>query len=399
MITSFGEAVWGSMKNILMKDYLQSETELLGSARWFVMTSPDPKYVEEELLDENLRRKERGVVPFRFFVPYAFLKRRIAESCDSDDDISEESSYFNPRAREAVVSNNELRSALRRYIFIKSSPLDLDNLLHDRMHHDVYRSLWYYRDRSGRKVTVGDVVMSDFIRACCDKRFRFEVWPALEGIEANDEVMLNSTPFKGYRARVLEVRHGKNGCTLTVGFHLLHGGMLLKLPDLRPEDVLYERKDSEAIVRETNRYKMLEDIQRKLFMIMNHRLEVELSEKKKKKDFSTLSFLYNYRYHLFESDAMRRKLSGLMLLCATLLGDASGKSELVSAVLCELRVMDAQPAGKVARDVHSLLHSCLYLATRDAYHFEEAMSYFRSHSHPSATHKQWMKYLMAPACF
>lgn len=384
----------GEYEEHLMQDYLQPETELSGVSRWFVMTSPDPKSVEEDLSNENLRRKERGAVPFRYFIPYAFLKRRIVDRCDRSDDISEASPYFNPGAREEVTTNNELRSALRRYIFIKSSPLDLDRLLRDRMYRDAYHSLWYYRDRSGRKVTVEDVEMSDFIRACCDTRLRFEVWPALDGIEANDEVLLNSTPFKGYRARVLEVRHGKNGCTLTVGFHLLHGGMLLKLPDLHPEDVLYERKDSDRFVRETNRYKMLEDIQRKLFAVMSRRQEVGLSEKRKKEDYSTLSMLYNYRYHLFESDVMRRKLSGLMLICATLLGDASGKSELVSVVRDELRAMDTRPVGKVAHDVRALLHSCLYLATRDAYHFEEAMSYFRSHSHLSATHKQWMKLLL-----
>ena len=204
----------GEYEEHLMQDYLQPETELSGVSRWFVMTSPDPKSVEEDLSNENLRRKERGMVPFRYFIPYAFLKRRIVDRCDRSDDISEASPYFNSGAREEVTTNNELRSALRRYIFIKSSPLDLDRLLRDRMYRDAYHSLWYYRDRSGRKVTVEDVEMSDFIRACCDTRLRFEVWPALDGIEAHDEVLLNSTPFKGYRARVLEVRHGKNGfCT------------------------------------------------------------------------------------------------------------------------------------------------------------------------------------------
>lgn len=385
------------MKNILMQDYPQSETETTASSFWFVMTSPDPKSIEKELLEENLRRKERGAVPFQYFVPYGFLKRRIAGS--SSEDSSEESPYFNPRDREAVTSNNELRSALKRYIFIQSRSSDLENLLHERSLHDSYRSLWYYRDRSGHKVTVRDSVMSDFIRACCETRIRFEVWPALDGIEANDEVVLNIPPFKGYKARVLEIRHGKNGCSLTVGFHLFHGGMLLRLPGLRPQDVLYERKDSDKIVRESNRYKMLEDMQRKLFTVMSHRLKGDLPEKIRKRDACTLELLYNYRYHRFESDVMRRKQYALMLLCATLLGDVAGKSELAALVKSELSALHHCVGSKVARDVRALLHSSLYLATRESVYKEEALSYFHSHPKPSATHRLWMKYLETPVCF
>jgi len=371
--------------------------EVESSSVWYVMTSPHPKLVEEQLSEENLLRQARGMLPFQYFVPYRFLKRRIASSVIEAP--YEESAYFNPRNRDEVSANNELRSALKRYIFIKSSPWELDTLLHAGGVDGRYRSLWYYRDRSGHKVTVVSRVMEEFIRACCDKRLRFEVWPALDGIEANDEVVLNTSPFKGYKARVLSIRHDKSGCHLSVGFHLFHGAMLLRLPCLRPQDVLYERKDSAVLVRESSRYKMLEDIQRKLFAVMKHRMELELSDSRRKKDYSTLSVLYNYRYHLFESAVMRCKLSGLMLLCATLLGDVSGRSELVSEVSGELHAMDTRPAGKVARDVRALLHSCLYLATREARYFEAAMSYFRSRPHPSATHRQWMKYLTTPVCF
>ena len=384
----------GSMNNILMQDkpiFLQPQEK--DENMWFVMTSPDPKYVEERLLEENVRRESTGKIPFQYFVPYQFLKRRIADR-NPEDELAD-GKYFNPKNRASVSSNNELRSALKRYIFIKASALDLESLLHDRESRDLYRTLWYYRDRCRKKVTVRHRMMEQFINACCDKRLEFEVWPAIEGIEENDEVVLNTTQFKGYKARVLEIRKGKNGCQLTVGFHLFHGAMLLKLPNLRPQDVLYESKESDSIVRETNRYKFLEDMQRKLFGIMSRRIKGGLSERIIRKDASALELLYNYRYRFFESETMRRKFYALMLLCALLRGDAFGKSELTDKVRRELNALERRSDGKISPDMRAYLQSVLYLSTREGLYYDEAMSYFRTHAKPSATHKQLMRFLTA----
>ncbi len=373
-----------------------AETGGRGDILWYVMTSLDPKLVEEQLLEENIRREKNGKIPFQYFVPYQFLKRRIADKNPGDE--GEDGNYFNPKNRVDVSSNNELRSALKRYIFIKSDAKDLEDLLSNAENKDFYRSLWYYRDRCRNKVTVRSGMMEQFINACCDKRMQFEVWPAIDGIEQNDEIVLNTTQFKGYKARVLEIRKGKNGCLLTVGFHLFHGAMLLKLPNLRPQDVLYEAKDSDSIVRETNRYKFLEDMQRKLFSVMNRRIKGGLSEKSIKKDASTLELLYNYRYRFFESDTMRRKFYALMLLCALLRGDVFGKSELTDKVKRELNVIEHQPDGKMPTDMRAYLQSVLYLATRERVYYDKAMSYFNMHSKPSATYKQLMKFLTSFPC-
>ncbi len=374
-----------------MQDKPIVESEVKDRSVWYIMTSPDPNAVEEYLLEENIRRQERGECPFQYFVPYRFLKRRIA-GVASDEEL-EDDAYFNPNNRLEVTSNNELRAALKRYIFIRAVAKDLENLLLDKTYQDFYKSLWFYRDKSRNKVTVRHSVMEQFINACCDKRIQFEIWPALDSIEQNDEVILNTTQFKGYKARVLEIHKGKNGYQLTVGFHLFHGAMLLKLPDLRPQDVLYERKDTERTVRENNRYKFIEDTQRKLFSIMNRRMKGGLLEKSIKKDASTLELLYNYRYHFFESDTLRRKFYALMLLCAVLRGDALGKLELANKVKRELNTINLQSGSKMSTDIRAFLLSVLYIATQEQPYFDEAMAYFNSLSKPSDTHRQLMKFL------
>ena len=210
--------LWGSMKNVHMQDKPIVESEVKDRSVWYIMTSPNPKAIEEYLLEENIRRQERGEYPFQYFVPYRFLKRRIAGVGPNEE--PENIPYFNPKNREDVASNNALRAALKRYIFIKAGGRELENLLLDKTHQDFCKSLWYYRDKSRNKVTVRHSVMEQFINACCDKRLQFEVWPALDSIEQNDEVVLNTTQFKGYKAKVLEIRHdSRNGYQLTVGFH------------------------------------------------------------------------------------------------------------------------------------------------------------------------------------
>ena len=344
--------------------------------KWFIMTSPDPKLVELKLLEENIQREKDGMPTFQYFIPYQFLKHRVADS--NPEDEAEDGRFFNPMNRADVSANNQLRTALKRYIFIRSSDRDLEALLGGRENHDCYRTLWFYRDKNRNKLTVSDDAMGSFIDACCDRRINFEVWPCTDHIGENAEVVLNTTPFKGYRARVLEMRQDRKGFSLTVGIYVLQGTMYLRLPSLRLEDVLYEPKNADPVVRENNRYRLIEDVQRQLFGVMSRRMEGGRSEKSRHKDASLLDSLYNYRYRTFSGDAMRRKFRALMLLCAVLRGDRFGTEELVVEVKKELDGIESRPKSKMSVSVRAFLQSALYIATRDASYYKEAMEYFNA---------------------
>ena len=190
-----------------------TERHMSNARKWFIMTSPDPRLVEVRLLEENIRRARGGLSTFQYFIPYQFLKHRVA--APNPDDMSGDGPY-NPLNRADVSANNQLRSALRRYIFIRSSDRELERFLEDNSGRESCRTLWYYRDRDRNRLTVSDSAMGSFIDACCDRRIRFEVWPCVDHIGEGAEVVLNSTPFKGCRGRVLEVRQDRRGTTLTV---------------------------------------------------------------------------------------------------------------------------------------------------------------------------------------
>lgn len=372
------------------------EFDTLLAPTWFIMTTPDPQAIESLLLEENIRRESHHQPPFQYFVPYSFLKRRVADV--NPEDNAEESQYFNPKNRADVAANNELRSALKRYIFIKAIPHELETLLQSSDFKDGYRSLWYYRNHDRQRVTVSPSVMERFIDACCDKRLQFEVWPAIENIEENDEVVLNITQFKGYKARVLEVHTSRQGeISLTVGFHLFQGAMLLKLPHLRIQDLLFENKRANPATREANRYKFIEDTQRRLFTILEHRRRAKQSAASIQKDAATLELLNTYRYRFFISPVMRRKFHGLMLLCSYLRGDKTDCQTLAAQVHRDIEEIDRQPEGKSAIDLRAFLHAILFITTGNEQSRAAALAYLTRHPKPTETHQRLMEMIGAPS--
>lgn len=373
-------------------DSAAEELDALLAPTWFIMTTPDPQAIEDLLLDENIRRESFHLAPFQYFVPYSFLRRRVAGV--NPEDTADDSQFFNPRNRADVAANNELRAALKRYIFIKAVPRELEALLQTSDFKDGYRSLWYYRNRDRQRVTVSADIMERFIDACCDKRIQFEVWPAIENIEENDEVVLNITQFKGYKARVLEVHTSRQGeVSITVGFHLFQGAMLLKLPHLRMQDLLFESKSATAATREANRYKFVEDTQRRLFSILEHRHRPKQSAASIQKDAATLELINTYRYRFFVSPVMRRKFHGLMLLCAHLRGDRTDCHTLAAQVRTDIEEINRQPDGKSAIDLCAFLQAILFITMGDQQSRTAALAYLTRHPKPTETHKRLLEEL------
>ena len=96
---------------------------------WFVLTTLDPQRTEEQLLKENERRAASlsALSPMEYFIPYQFLKRRVSQGHDRD-------TSSHPHSRKSVQTNNETRTVLRRYIFIRARERELDSFQIGRAH-------------------------------------------------------------------------------------------------------------------------------------------------------------------------------------------------------------------------------------------------------------------------
>lgn len=102
---------------------------------------------------------------FQFVIPSQFLKLRFA---------SDERGVNNIWNREAVRQHNELRLALRRYLFIYDRESELDIFLHGEWNSLQNKRIEFLHDRSRARFFVPQKAMAEFIRMLADKRLGFE---------------------------------------------------------------------------------------------------------------------------------------------------------------------------------------------------------------------------------
>ena len=360
-------------------------TQANESLRWYILTTLSPQQTESRLQSENAVRiangDRRGTL--QYFIPYLFLKRRQGK--EGHQQANGMPSI--PLGPEQVKTNNETRAALRRYIFLRAHEEELNTLLNSDWNRWSDNRLQCYYDHNHRKVTIPERMMEKFIDACCDLQLRFELVPSLEGLSTDEEVLLNATPFRGERARVLSITHTAQGPRLTLGLRIFSGAMVLRLDDIGENDIV--RHPDESLRNDDSH--LIDNIQRRILAILERRVYGKLSDEERAHDRETLDNLFNYRYHHFARPSTSRHHLALMLLCAHLRKDKSSEPELTAAALSELESINKGRSDKAATDVRAYLHCALYLSTGDVSFREEAKAYIRDHGPKSQPLRRLVK--------
>ena len=80
-----------------------------------------------------------------------------------------------------------------------------------------------------------------------------------------------------------------------------------------------------------------------------------------------------------------------MLICARLLRDHVGQSELTQAALAELDAINAKPTAKAATDVRAYLHVALCIATGQPSYRDAAKEYVREYQPKSQALRRFVK--------
>lgn len=348
----------------------------IDSRQWFVMTSPNPEWMETCLLKEKTERS----IPLLYFIPYRFLEKRIADDVAFDDNDLDD-----PNSVVSIRENNMLRTTLKRYIFIKADAKELEVLLTSPDTKDVFRTLWWMRDRKGNRLVVPSAEMERFINVCCDIRMKFEICPAISGLEKNEEVRLRVDGFEGHKAWVIDIRRHGDETEYVCGFHILAGNAMLRLDHLREEDIA-RKPDKSAKSREANNYRFVEDVQRKLFSVMEHRLSDEYtSELFRNRDLAILELVNNYRYREFASLTLKAKHCALMLISTALYGDVYGTRQFVRTAKDILKRIGEKDEEKRPKDTAAYLKCAVYVATGELSYYEEVKKHFISLDKRSST--------------
>ena len=350
--------------------------------QWFIMTTFDPKETEERLKKENQRRINNNADSLQYFIPYQFLKRRISNGHPNRSteerakSTEEKDNLYNPKDRQSVRANNEARTALKRYIFVRGKESDLVAFLSQDWNNRLYGRLLFYYDKQRHRVTIPQRMMDQFIETCTNYKLRFELRPAIDNISQNEEVILNTTAFRGEKARILQVVHTKGDITLIVGLDLFAGTMTLRLHDVTERDII-RLHDTNHRIDDTH---LIDNVQKQLLAILSRRINRKQTEETAAKDAATLDTLYNYRYHSITNDAARRHLLALMLICAHLRHDTEGQTNLTQQALHELTLINSKPESKAATDIRAYLHAALYIATTLPQYRQEAKTYVQEHN-------------------
>lgn len=363
---------------------------------WYVMLAKDPNRFEDLLLEENQKRMNAGKSMFHTFIPYQFLKRRISD--ENPQDCNKNKEFINPKSRENVSKNNDLRSILRQYIFIKAIKSDLDVLFTEAKTMDTYRELRFLRNKSKDPVTVPDHSMELFINECCDLQIQFEVWPTFTGLKKHQKVVLNTTVFKGQTAYILGIKKNKDGDSeITAAFYIPTNVAIVKVFHLHQKDLLIEGSSVSLSERQNNRLKVIEDTQRRVFNLVKHSFDDNLDEATIRRDLEMLQKLNAIRYYQYESTLLQSKHISLMLLCSMLSHDRYGMEALKRKALIQIdalkKKLEETPGHVPSQIMLAYIQSVLYIVTLDPTYYEQSMAYYTEHPNASTSSDILIKFM------
>lgn len=333
---------------------------------WFLLTSLNPKVAEFRLQSENNERRRNNLPPYSFFVPYQFLLHQQPDRLSPTAD---------PHA--TGEHSNQIRSALRRYIFVCADEDELAATLRKPWNLTEQR-MQFFHNREGRRITIPADEMEVFMRACADERLDFEIFPSLDDIEIGEEVRLITTPFSGRNVKILDKRHTTSGTRLTVEVQLFGTPVTVRIHDVKDEDLQYTKADYRK--QQSRDSKLVTGFQRQLIDILSRRINDKETPESRLADAATLDHIYHFHAHQFTSDPLRRRFLAMMLICTHLRHDPEATAPLLQAAQQELDLLNARPESRAATDVRAYLHLALYLATGHPQYRTDAKQYVREHN-------------------
>lgn len=351
---------------------------------WFVLTTFDPKDSEEQLRRENVRRDDAGNTVFKFVVPSQLLKRRVSQellegpdvvACDAHQDSSE---MVNPRNHQAVRENNEVRSALRRYLFVFGKESEIDHFLDGDWNKYHHNRIQFFYNPERKRSYVAPKMMDEFVRMLADKRLSFELSPALDNLRKGEPIRFRNNAFAGRTAYVVESRRTKNGNVVTVELDLIGNTLRMKVHNVRAEDIIHLECERTKYAKNNE---LIKSTQKKLLAILRRRVNKKETEQSRMDDALTLNTIYATRFrHFDEGETVAyRHFIAQMLVCVSLLHDHDEIAAYTEKVLAELAEINRLSESKAATDVRARLHVALFLATGNPEYRALARTYIREH--------------------
>lgn len=308
--------------------------------QWFVMTHLEPQKLESRFIDINAERVRRNEDPVNYFMPYLVLER-LDEGFGS-------------------LENNEIRAALRRYVFLRTTDGQLQDILQESWNQGRMR-LCRYKGQDGRQAVISDSMMQRFINICLDRRERFGFHSHVPEITKGMEVIIRRGAFKDLKAEVFGVSHTAKGVRLELSVEFFAHTQDIHLYDRTLEDIVLTSDDAFVIGSD-----YISKIQEILLLALEHKVNgYKGDEEARQEDMRKLNMLYLYRHMRIGNDRSRTQYDALMLLCAALRYDREGKSLYNAIVKSHIKDLQQNIATPVDIETITLLYVALFVSTKD----------------------------------
>jgi hypothetical protein len=337
-----------------------------------VLRHLNPQLAGVLLSQLNELRARKGDEALVYFIPYQFAKEAVYKK--------EHDKEYNKKVKE----NNDLRSTLHHYLFIKATETDINALVSGDWNRSLRLRLTLCRSKSGEPLWASAKDMDGLIALMTEHREMFNLAPSPDGFRIDDKVMLKAKVFQGYEFYITKVRKMEQGASLTLELPIFNGRFILKTKSVDVSNQHLPMKIQELLSPD-----YVKKVEQTLTDIANHRYgrsKAAADGQQAKTDSAILHDLQFLSYMEFDDSAVHNHVKTLLLLHAVLRKDRHAIARYIPIV----QQMLSHPT-EATTDEDAFILAVLYLATHDANYRDAAKQYAKKHKSLSEPLTQLMR--------
>lgn len=325
---------------------------------WFLMRHLDPALIDMQLRHENERRTRMGKSSLLYVIPYQYIKKAQQDKLQND------------RYNKEVKKNNLLRNDFHFFVFIKATRTEITELVQSPWNTFGRVRLHHCRSHAGEPLRVKHDEMDRLIKLFVEQREKFNFVPAEDDVRLKEKVQLKTGIFKDYEASVLKIKYSADGANFTLGIPVFNGEYTLQMKNYKVSDIKVPSRLQKYLDPS-----FVSVMECDLIEILRHRIKGYPPGADRTLDADKLNAYYLLNYLDFTDVAKHRHFKTLMLFCASLRKDKTGKEILIPVV--ETFVGNK---NNVSTDEDAFAFAILFEATHNVDYRTLVKNYVKTHT-------------------
>lgn len=348
-----------------------SQKRMIGiNQKWWVLRHLDPKAIDLRLRQLNEQRAAHGDEAFLYVIPHQHAKEATFRKGGNE--------AYNKKVQE----NNDLRSTLHYYLFIKATEAEILGLVSSEWNRSTRLRLHLCRSKCGELLWASPKDMDQLIKLLMENRQLFNLVPAPLDYRVDDRVMLKAKAFQGYEFYVKKVRLHGEGVSLQLELPIFNGRFVIQTDHIEVSKQHLPMKLKELLSED-----YVKNMERSLIDILRRRFKRQKDTKEDTPDgdSDSMNDFHFLSYLELDGTPRQRHIRTLQLLSAALRNDRRSVEYFAPAILQHL----ANPLCP-ANDEEALMVAVLYVATHNVDYRTAAKQYEQTHGVSSEPLSQLM---------